>query len=261
MHLPRHRYECNNVVVSHMTATNNHGYRGGVIHHVFGENFRISDSIFSNNWAADIGGAIFERDNAGNTYFDRVFFDRNRALGGGHVLAAFGVNQYFRECTVYLSEGDADDDLDTFSWKGGNIEMQALVIEDGASYSVVATTVVCTSSCHAAHYSNYSETMGGACYVMRPGDNSTCIACPAGPLGTTNPHHPTHHPPSTTSTTIHHHYHLHHPTTTTSTAYEPLTFPQAPMTTRVVSFTQHTAPSAPSARARGKGRLNVTHGA
>ena len=42
-------------------------------------------------------------------------------------------------------EDDTDDDPHTFQWKGGNIEMQSLVIEDGASYSAIATTVVCTS--------------------------------------------------------------------------------------------------------------------
>ena len=105
------------------------------------------------------------------------------------------MNEYFRECMAYLSEGDADDDLDTFLWKGGNIEMQTLVIEEGASYSTVATTVVCTSSCDAAYYSNYSETMGETCYVTRPGENTTCIACPAGLFGTTTSHYP----PSTTT--------------------------------------------------------------
>ena len=59
--------------------------------------------------------------------------------------------------------------------------MQSMVIEDGASYSAIATTVVCTSSCDAAQYSNFSETMGDSdCFVLRHGDNETCHGCPAG---------------------------------------------------------------------------------
>ena len=100
----RRRYESDNAVVSHMTATNNMAYkRGGAIHNVYGTNFRVTDSELSDNYAGQYGGAIFERDNSGNSYYDRVSFHRNRAHSDGHIISGFGVTQYFRQCTAYLS--------------------------------------------------------------------------------------------------------------------------------------------------------------
>ena len=76
--------------------------RGGAIHNVYSTHFHVSDSEFSDNYGAQYGGAIFERDNSGVTYYDRLSFHRNRA-GDGHIMSGFGVTQYFRQCTAYLS--------------------------------------------------------------------------------------------------------------------------------------------------------------